>query len=124
MSEINALKESEILALKSRFMKAIDLAKGIFGKHTFRKQFDGQTNRSPVNKAIFEIWVSALSSLSDTQAENALEKKASIKEKFSHLLTTDPKFNASVSIGTGDSKKVRYRFSKVASLLDEVLNAE
>jgi hypothetical protein len=124
MSEINALKDSEILVLKSRFTKAIGLAKGIFGKHTFRKQFDGQTNRSPLNKAIFEIWVSALSSLSDTQAEIALEKKASIKESFSHLLTTDPRFNASVSIGTGDSKKVRYRFSKVASLLDEVLNAE
>jgi Protein of unknown function DUF262 len=124
MNEINALKDSEILALKSRFMKAIDLAKGIFGKHTFRKQFDGQTNRSPLNKAIFEIWVSALSSLSDTQAEIALKKKALIKEGFSHLLTTDPRFNASVSIGTGDSKKVRYRFSKVASLLGEVLNVE
>ena len=124
MGEINRLKDSEVRALKAKFLKAIGLAKGLFGKHTFRKQFEGQTNRSPLNKAIFEIWVSALSDLSDWEAERALEKKTSIKESFSHLLSTDGRFNAAVSIGTGDSKKVRYRFSKVASLLNEVLHAD
>jgi hypothetical protein len=124
MGEINRLKDSEVRALKTRFLNAIALAKSIFGKHTFRKQFDGQTNRSPLNKAIFEIWVSALSDLSDTQAEMALQRKVLLKERFSHLLSTDGRFNAAVSIGTGDSKKVRYRFDKVASLLEEVLNAD
>jgi Protein of unknown function DUF262 len=123
MVEINGLKESEISVLRERFLKALRVARAIFGKHTFRKVFEHQTSRSPLNKAIFEIWVVALSSLSDREADEAIARKSVIKTKFSHLLEYDPRFNAAVSIGTGDSKKVRYRFSKVAALLREALNA-
>lgn len=122
MNEINILKDLELRHIKVRFLKSLRTAKAIFGKHTFRKLYEDQKARSPLNKAIFEIWVVALSSLSDAEAENAISKRQRIKQRFSHLLTTDSRFNAAVSIGTGDSRKVRYRFSKVSTLLREVLD--
>jgi len=124
MTEINALKESDLNLLKARFLKSLRTAKAIFGKHTFRKLYEDQKARSPLNKAIFEIWVFALSSLSDAEGEKAITERLNIKQRFSHLLTVDQRFNAAVSIGTGDSKKVRYRFGKVSALLREVLDAQ
>jgi hypothetical protein len=123
MNEINALKDSEFRHLKVKFLRSLRTAKTIFGKHTFRKLYEDQKARSPLNKAIFEIWVVALSALSDAEAEEAISKRHAIKQRFSHLMTTDSRFNAAVSIGTGDSKKVRYRFSKVSTLVKEVLDA-
>lgn len=123
MNGLNALKDSELRQLKAKFLKSLRTAKAIFGKHTFRKLYEDQKARSPLNKAIFEIWVVAISSLSDAEAEDAISKKNLIRERFSQLLTRDSKFNAAVSIGTGDSKKVRYRFSRVSDLLTEVLDA-
>lgn len=124
MNEINALKEPDLRQLKASFLKSLRTAKAIFGKHAFRKLYEDQKFRSPLNKAIFEIWVVALSSLSDTELQEAIVEKHRIKQRFSHLLTTDSRFNSAVSIGTGDPKKVRYRFSKVSTLLREVLDAK
>jgi hypothetical protein len=124
MKDINQMRDSEIRVLRERFLASLICAKAIFGKHAFRKYSSWQRGRSPINKAIFEVWIVALASLRADQVNDAIERREIIMERFSDLLANDGRFNAAVSIGTGDSKKVRYRFQQVRLLLKEVLNAD
>jgi hypothetical protein len=123
IQEINSYNDQKVSNLRQRFLKALDLSRSIFGKHAFRKHLPNQNFRSPINKAIFETWVVAFSKLTDSQAQESLTKKATISSKFSNLLLHDQRFVSSVSIGTGDVVKIRYRFQEVTRLLMESINA-
>jgi hypothetical protein len=123
MQDINGLREGDLKTLREKFASALRSAKSIFGKHAFRKYYRYNSGRSPINKAIFEIWIVALAALSPSEVQKAIEARKEIMDGFSDLLSQDSRFNAAVSIGTGDSKKVRYRFSTVRALLHGVLNA-
>jgi len=88
----------------------------IFGKAAFRKYYGPRNRLLPINKAIFETWSVNLGDLPDEQIQSLIEAKEQIKEKFA-ILMMDSVFDNSVSQGTGDLKKVHYRFQKVKALL-------
>jgi hypothetical protein len=125
MAEINEMNEQAINNLEMKFTKAMDAAYQIFGNDAFRKRSNLDAPRSPINKALFESWSVNLSELDTEQIQTLIERKNQLKEGFMRLMSDregDPKFESSISQGTGDTKKVKRRFSAIEQLIREVLS--
>lgn len=120
MRQVNRLTDEERTAHTDDFLRAMITAEDIFRDHTFRKQFPGQTRRSPVNKAIFESVSVNLASLTNHERSTLVASREQVVEGFQQLMT-DGDFERSVSVGTGDRAKVVSRFAKVRRLFRTVL---
>ena len=105
------------LLIKS-FDRAMILAHDLFGRHTFRKWMLNDDTRYPLNKALFESMSVPLGKLNNI---NLMGKKKDIQQAFRHLCSEDGFFISSISAGTGDPKKVRYRFEQVNKIINSVL---
>ncbi len=120
MADINKMSERDIEHLQHRFQRAMNAAFNIFGKEAFRKRYKETAPRSPINKALFESWSVNLSKLNNEQLQLLQTRKLLLQEKFIALMN-DPAFNSAVSQATGDSNKVKLRFSAIEQLIQEVL---
>jgi hypothetical protein len=124
MSEINDMSESELNDLEKKFSQAMTVAYEIFGNDAFRKRDRSNAPRRPVNKALFESWSVNLSKLTFEQIKTLIERKDKLKEMFIRLMNDaeiEPRFDISISQGTGDNRKVKRRFSAIENLIQEVL---
>ncbi|WP_327234072.1 DUF262 domain-containing protein [Streptomyces sp. NBC_01317] len=122
MRQVNRLTDDEREAHAHGFRQAMVTAEKIFEGHAFRKQFPGQTRRSPVNKAIFETVSVNLAALSDRERSALVTFREQVVEGFQQLMT-DRDFERAVSVGTGDRVKVVDRFAKVRELFRTVLES-
>jgi len=120
MADINKLSAKEIEHLRNRFLRAMVAAYDIFDKEAFRKRYRPTAPRSPINKALFESWSVNLSNLSDAQIQLLQTRRVLLQNAFIKLMN-DPAFNNAISQGTGDSSKVKLRFSDIERLIEEVL---
>lgn len=111
-----SLKTDDLIG---RFDKAMSNATVVFGRHAFRKWLPGETNRSPLNRALFEAWSVPLG---HALKSKLMAAKSEIQEGFQALCSEDAFFINSISAGTADPRKVRYRFRKIKALLDEALS--
>jgi hypothetical protein len=123
MVKVNALNESEREALGDAFLGAMRTSTGIFGNDAFRKRYDRRSERSTVNKALFEAWSVNLAGLSDKETALLMERKEQLKERFIALMKEDKDFEGSVSQSTGSVARVKCRFAKIAGIIREVLDA-
>ncbi len=124
MAEINNMSDQEIKSLELKFNKAMTAAYNIFGNDAFRKCSRPNAPRSPLNKALFESWSVNLSKLSDEQIQTLINRRDQLKEGFMRLMNdreVEPRFESSISQGTGDTRKVKRRFSAIEQLIQEVL---
>jgi uncharacterized protein with ParB-like and HNH nuclease domain len=124
MAEINEMNKEDINDLELKFTRAMDAAYKIFGNDAFRKRSRPDAPRSPINKALFESWSVNLSKLNTEQIQTLIERKDQLKEGFVRLMNdreVEPKFESSISQGTGDTRKVKRRFSAIEQLIQEVL---
>jgi hypothetical protein len=124
MTVINKMSDQEINNLEIKFKNAMQAANKIFGNDAFRKRFNANEKRKPVNKALFESWSVNLSKLSHEQISVLVEQKAELISGFMLLMNSreeEPSFDASISQGTGDLSKVKRRFSAIEELIKEVL---
>jgi len=86
----------------------------------FRKQKRGNPRRSPVNRALFEVWAASVESLSPVDVQRLEAKSGDLRECFLALLE-DSNFEAAITYGTGDPRKVRLRFSRIEEIIQETL---
>jgi Protein of unknown function DUF262 len=124
MEEINMMSDQDIKELELKFFKAMTTAHIIFGNDAFRKRSRSDAPRSPINKALFESWSVNFSKLNNEQIQTLIERKEQLKEAFIRLMNdreVEPKFETSISVGTGDTRKVKRRFSAIEQLIQEVL---
>jgi len=124
MAEINGMNEQDLNGLKIKFNQAMAAAYEIFGTDAFRKRFRQDASRLPINKALFESWSVSLSSLTNDQIQTLIERKEQLKEGFIRLMNdreVKPEFESAISQGTGDTRKVKRRFSAIEQLIQEVL---
>jgi len=124
MAEINSMSDEDIYNLEIKFTKAMTTAYKIFGNDAFRKRSRLDAPRSPINKALFESWSVNFSKLNSEQVQTLIERKDQLKEGFIKLMNDrdmEPKFETSISVGTGDTRKVKRRFSAIEQLIQEVL---
>ena len=125
MQQINRLgKESpdSIEKLRLDFKRAMVAARRVFGNQAFRKYFPLESRRSPVSKALFEVWSVNLDKLDDGKIELLVSRKCQLMSRFAKLMH-DNEFMNSISYSTGDSRRVHYRFATIREIVLETLSA-
>src|ERR1017187_3388139 len=120
MIELNELPAADLQLLDARFRKAMVDCYRLFGDLAFRKQKRGNPRRSPVNRALFEVWAASVESLSPVDVQRLEAKSGDLRECFLALLE-DSNFEAAITYGTGDPRKVRLRFSRIEEIIQETL---
>lgn len=118
MKGISSMPPEAVDELEEDFTRAMKSAQEIFGAHAFRKNYAGRYRLLPVNKALFEAESVALAKMSDAELD-ALRRRRNLVENRFMALMEDSFFQESISIATGDPRKVRFRFSAVEDMLRE-----
>lgn len=121
MIELNELPSSDLQDLAARFKRAMVDCYRLFGDQAFRKQKRGNPRRSPVNRALFEVWSASVDSLSLSDVQRLETKRTDLRERFLSALD-ESDFEAAITYGTGDPRKVRVRFSKIEEIIKETLS--
>ncbi|MGP4049286.1 DUF262 domain-containing protein [Streptomyces sp. 2A115] len=123
MHHINRLSEAQRELLALEFRKAMRCASDIFGDHAFRKWRGGKGAKSPINKALFETVAVNLAILDDHTRETLVTSSDRVLEGFFGLMK-DWDFDRAISVATGDTKKVRKRFTAMAELFQGVVGSD
>ncbi len=122
LTAIKKLSIEEIEKLKDDFTEAMLLAKDIFGNDAFRKRFDIDDKRKPINKALFETLSVNFAQLTKEKRELLRIKKELFKEKLKNLHNKeDKKFLNAISQGTALKGSVQQRFKDIGLIIKETL---
>jgi hypothetical protein len=122
MEEINLREENAIQAMRQAMQRAYEAAFSLFGEYAFRKPpFEHLHRRSPLNKAIFEVWVAALGAYEQTELKRLIEQKDRVMKEWL-LLLEDKEFGVSISSGTDRPEAMKRRYYGVKELLEKVLS--
>lgn len=122
MHQVNRLSEERRNEVTVEFQRAMECAAVIFGGHAFRKWRGGKA-KSPINKALFEAVAVNLATLDDHERERLVASRDEVLEGFFELMG-DWDFDRAISVATGDTKKVRTRFTAMAKLFRGVLDSD
>ena len=120
MNALNKKTDTQRAHLGQRLKRALKASHDIFGDAAFRKPRGN--SRSPVNKALFEVWTVTMDNQSDDTLRKMNKLNDRVKKQVINLMQTDKKFLDAISQGTGDSAKVRLRFSRFRAALEESLS--
>ncbi|NET62270.1 MAG: DUF262 domain-containing protein, partial [Symploca sp. SIO2E6] len=115
----NKLEDEELSVIEIDFHKAMIAVVEIFGDYAFRKIYKKKKRKQPLNKSLFEIWSVNLSYLSELQIEALKNNRQRLIDLFINYIDTDQEFLASISQA---AKKVKYRFSTIEKIIQEVLS--
>jgi hypothetical protein len=117
MSEFNKLPDERLRQLEKDFLDSLAKVRALFGRYAFRKFYEVNGRRSPLNKALFEVWVVSVRKYSQKQL---LDNKAVIIKGFIDLLNIwEGRFLRSISASTGSFSAVSTRFSEIEKLLEK-----
>jgi hypothetical protein len=120
MVELNRVSERVRGELRDRYFRALNAAHAIFGDDAFRKRFDRDAARMPINKALFEVWSVQLGTLTVEQQQLLIGRREALRVRHLNAMQ-DNDFVMAISQGTGDVSKVRTRFQVVEQLIADVL---
>jgi len=109
--------------LERDFKSALELAIDVFENDAFRKRTDLLHGRRPLNKAYFEVITVTFSKLNDFEKEIVLANKEILKENLITLMN-NPRYNNSLSGGTGTRDSVNIRFSWFRQVLNKSINGQ
>lgn len=119
MAELNRTQEGTLLQITERFRRSMAINYSLWGKDAFRKR-RREGRRGPINRALFEIWSVTVDHLNDHEVEILKDYRSKLDELMLEAFE-DRAFDAAISYGTGDPRKVGYRFSKAEEIVREVL---
>lgn len=112
--DLNSIKKDRIENLEEIFILSMRRAKSLFESHAFRKSYGGK-RRSPINKALFELWCSTLAVMDDNDF-NRLRSESQFMEEYNKLLD-DEKFNIYISRDSWKPTSVRKRYEIINDLI-------
>lgn len=122
MHFLNSLPESEFRVYAETFKQSMTDCHGLFGRQAFRKISREYLPRMPINKALFEAVSVNVAKLNRSEIEKLKIRKSDCEEGMARLMD-DTLFVNAISSGTGDAKKVRYRFDRIKDMLMELAHA-
>lgn len=108
------------------YKRSMQLNIDIFGKHAFRKFENITDGRSPINKALFDVFSVSFAKLSDEEVALIKKNKVQFIEDFVNLLyhDIDNTFFWAVTSSTSDKYRVQYRYRKIQELIyNTIINA-
>lgn len=124
MKKIYTLSEKDIAELKKDFKKSLNTAKEIFGNDAFRKRFNLEDARKPINKALFEVLSVSFAKLSEDKCKKLIEHKQIFKDLLIDLHNNeDDKFLRAISQGTAQKTTVIQRFTDIGTIINKTLNS-
>lgn len=122
MAQFNELTAEQLNKLESDFFESLAKVRSIFGRYAFRKFYEPNGRRSPLNKALFEVWVVCVR---DYDEEVLQANKHRIIEEFIKLINPyvfgNEGFIRAISSSTGNFFAVKTRFTEIENLLKKVL---
>ena len=98
------------------FTKGMSRSQELFGGHCFRRSH-GDRRRSPINKALFEMWGSLLAVLTDKEFENIIFKKDQFLGEYYNKLD-DVVFQNLISRDSWKASSLTTRFNKIRELIN------
>ena len=119
MEALNAMTQAKMEELAARLKRALNASHAIFGDAAFRKPT--RKSRSPVNKALFEVWTVTLDNQSDESLQRLEASSEEVKHQVDSFMQNDSDFINAVSQGTGDIAKVGLRFGKFRQVIEEAV---
>jgi hypothetical protein len=120
MSKLYTLGASKREELKICMLKALTTAYEIFGNDAFRKRTSITDTRNPINKGLFEVWVSQLSKLDDQQRSRLVESREMLLEKCM-VKNSEKDFTNAITRATADTVSVLTRHKAIEQIMNEVL---
>lgn len=117
MDKLNGLSDSELRKMEQEFIDSLKKVRAIFGRYAFRKFTERYGRRSPLNKALFEVWTV---SVRNYEENILIANKDRIIEAFLQLLSPLNNFSRSISSSTSSFWAVSRRFSEIDKLLKEI----
>ncbi|OSZ79007.1 hypothetical protein CAP35_12380 [Chitinophagaceae bacterium IBVUCB1] len=123
MAAVYTMSEQQKSEIKEAYSRSMELNIEIFGKHAFRKFTDINDGRSPINKALFDVFSVSFARLSHEESEILKENKDQFIDDFVELLyhDDDNNFFWAVTSSTSDKYRVQYRYQKVQELISTTL---
>lgn len=119
MQRINEMSEEKIETLENSFLRAMALSRGVFGRYAFRKMFDTEGYRYPINKSLFEVWSVCLEKFTE---DVLFANKDKIIKGFINKMNFDRGYLESFTQGTGGVRRVHKRFETTMSIIREALS--
>jgi hypothetical protein len=116
---MNSLPSGELAKLSALFRTSLANNFTVFGMHAFRKHFEGQHGRSVINASLWDIMTIELAQ----RPENVVEARSEAIRKAFYPLMFDEDFVKSITYGTNDLKRVKYRFAVAKKTFQEVFDA-
>lgn len=120
LKKLNALTEDDHKALERRFKKSMSRTYKLFNNHSFRKSVETM-RRTPVNKALFDVWGNVLADLTPAKFNLLLKEKNLLIKKYEKLLKTDD-FERAISRDATSQSGVTGRFTWVNKLVADILD--
>ncbi|MCI0513027.1 DUF262 domain-containing protein [candidate division KSB1 bacterium] len=122
MAKLKELSKNQREKIKADFKKAMNAAYNIFGGYAFRKKFQQNGRKNPLNKALFDTWAVNLAKLDDQKIDLLVCRKQDVEKRFILLINSEGSFLKAISSGTGDIKAVQDRFKFIAKLIQETIH--
>jgi hypothetical protein len=101
--------------LEYRFEVGMKRAKKLFANHAFRKSLPGY-RRTPINKALFEVWGNVLADLSQNAFDMLVENKTELFVLYQKEFN-DEKFDRAIGRDGTKSSGVITRFERIEKLI-------
>ena len=115
MKIINNMSKEEIENLRIFFKTSMKKAYIVFSEFTFRKIYENDNKKRPINKSLFETFGYFLNDYTTKELEMC---KKSIMDNLKYELTNDINFEKSISRATNNIDNVHYRFEKAKMILE------
>jgi len=117
LESVNQYSLDKIL---TNFSKSLTRSEEMFGIHAFRRS-RGKHRRTPINKALFDVWMYCFSRMRDSSYEVIKNNKESFLDMYYDMLDSDGDFIDSIGRYGGDALGVRTRYKKIIGLIKSFL---
>lgn len=112
---IESIKNISPDELGTLFAKGMQRSYLLFDKHCFRRSHD-KMRRTPINKALFEMWGSMLAILNNNEFSTICYRQDEMKEEYYEMLN-DIDFQNLISRDSWKYASVQKRFEKINNLI-------
>lgn len=123
MNELKKAKQNKLDDYKHSFHLAIKRCWDIFGERAFEKNTDGNYGRRKrKNSTLFEVWMTALSKITEEEMQQLLLKKDALINGHIQLIKNDNDYMRSITYATQKKEHYRIRHEKIKQLIQEIIN--
>lgn len=114
---MNKMNEMELSQISTEFHRGLANNLLLFDRHSFRKHQPNQERRSVLNASLWDVMSTGLS----RYHEDHVKSSEILVHKAVCRLLKDEDFNAAITYGTNDARKVKLRFAMACNAFRETL---